>query len=233
MMFRIIILLFLSFFGCTLYAQDAIRLSADFSIKQKDQTGKGQLVTGTVYFDKKIQKICYQVDYPDPAFWLIKDSIFYEFNADTQFVKSSTAPYNPAFSIYQTILTDNFDDLGLKAMGFKIGSVEKVDTMVITEWLPNNNFKKYLGKVLLSHSNRKINAAVFFDAQGSIISKEQYKKIQLIQDQWIPTEIVSVSYKKEQVETIKITSLRNIQFNETTHNNFYDFAVPLLDALPK
>lgn len=232
-MVRIIILLFLSFFGCTLYAQDAIRLSADFSIKQKDQTGKGQLVTGTLYFDKKIQKICYKVDYPEPAFWLVKDSMFYEFNADTQFVKLSTAPYSPAFSIYQTILTDNFDDLGLKTMGFKIGSVEKIDTMVVTEWLPNNNLKKHLGKVLLSHSNRKINAAVFFDAQGSIVSKEQYKKIQLIQDQWIPTEVVSISYKKEQVETIKITSLRNIRFNETSNNNFYDFAVPLQDALPK
>jgi hypothetical protein len=233
MILRSILLFFLFFSLSLLHAQDAVRLSAEFSIKQKDQTGKGQLVTGTVYFDKKIQKICYKVDYPEPAFWLVKDSMFYEFNADTQFVKLSTAPYSPAFSIYQTILTDNFDDLGLKAMGFKIGSVEKVDTMVITEWLPDNNLKKHLGRVLLSHSSRKINAAVFFDAQGSIISKEQYKKIQLIQDQWIPTEIVSVSYKKEQVETIKITSLRNIQFNETTHNNFYDFAVPVLDALPK
>jgi hypothetical protein len=118
-------------------------------------------------------------------------------------------------------------------MGFKIGSVEKVDTMVVTEWLPDNKLKKHLGKVLLSHSNRKINAAVFFDTEGSVTSKEQYRKIQLIQDQWIPTEIVSVSYKKEQVETIKITSLRNIQFNETSNNNFYDFAVPLLHALPK
>lgn len=223
--FLTLVLFSLFVYSTPTQAQDNYRLSADFSIKQKE-AGKGQLVTGKVYFDQKVQKLFYQIQFPQPAFWLVKDSMFYSMGTDTQLVKSTAHPYSPTFSIYQTILSRDFDDLGLKRLGFTIGTVEKADSIVITEWLPNEKNKNLLGKILLSHKDRMIEKAAFFDPKGNLISKEQYKNLQLIDDEWVPTEVTAITYKDGAMQSIKITSLRNIQFNEKGNDRYYDFPIP-------
>jgi len=219
-------LTFLVSICCHLPAQESIRMTAGFSIKQK-QGEKGQLVTGQLYYDKKIQKIFYQISYPEPSFWLVVDSFFYEMDKDTVLIKQSKAAYLPVFSIYQQILDNNLKDFGLKKLDFYIANIDKMnDSTVVTEWRPNKKWEKKLGKIVLSHTSRKLTGAVFFDPSGNIISKEFYKKAQLMLDMWVPTEIINLR-NIDGIDFYSVTTLRNIIFNETSNEKYYNFPLPV------
>jgi hypothetical protein len=220
------------FLSLNLPAQETVRLHAGFSIKQTDGD-KGQLVTGQVFFDKKIQKLCYKIDFPEHGFWVQKDTLSYEFGVDTHLVKITTTAFNPAFSVFQLILNDDFDDLGLKKLGFKPANIEKIDSTVIVEWAPDKKWEKKLGKVLISSIHKKINAVVYFSPSGEVLSKEQYNKPVLMAGRWIPTQIISVIPTNNGKDKIKITTLRNIKINEPTDDFFYDFPLPAVDTTPK
>jgi hypothetical protein len=206
--------------------QDVVRLSADFTIKQK-QGDKGQLVKGKVYYDKNYQKLFYKIDFPEPEFWLIKDTTFYQFSSDTVLKKVTHFPYNASFAIYTTILNNDFNDLGLSKLGFKINEITETDDGVITEYLPSERLGKSLGKVLLHHEEKQLKAAVFFDIDNNLLSKEQYKDLQVIDDILVPGQVTALTYnKEEEVEMIKITLLQNVQFNDTQNERLYNFPVP-------
>ena len=215
------------FFYAPLHGQEAVRLFARYSIKQK-AGDKGQLVTGEVYFDKKVRKLCYKVQYPEPSFRIIQDSTLFEFSSDTQLVRTSAIQYNPTFSIYQMLLVDPSTDLGLKKLGFRAGKVEKMDSTVIVEWLPAPKWDKKLGKVLVSSVHKRVNAVVYFTPDGQVAAGEQYNQPVWINDRWLPTQMISiVPGNNKAPDQITITSLSQLLINDTEHRFFYDFPLPV------
>jgi hypothetical protein len=206
-------------------ASDPFRMSADFTIKQREGE-KGQLVTGKAYLDKKVGKLCYHIQFPEPGYWVMQDSFLYEFDQHMVLVEKRPMLYHPGLSLYSLILTRSLDDLGLKETGFTVQSLEtQGDSLAIAEWVPPPSLRKKIGKAFLTHKRKMLHAAAFFDAKDHLVARVYYQKTELVDGIPVPVETLSIAYTEEG-ERMTLTRLKNVVFNEMDNDLLYNFPLP-------
>lgn len=201
------------------------RYKSDFSIKEKE-TGQdqGRLIMGTVYFDKNLHKTLYDIRFPEPEQWLIRDTFMYRKKADT-LVSQQVVPPVGEFSIFNLILSQQLQDFGLVKMGYTPGMVQQDGEQVISRWLPPEKLKAYLGEVSIAQENKRLTAAAFYDKAQKLISKFYFKDYSIQDGLPVPGKIYQIFYR-ETGEFIRIMTLKNILINQTDEATTYDFVVP-------
>lgn len=211
---------------CALTATaQAYRFRADFSWKEKQADGTSSLTMGTAYYDKTLQKIVYDVSFPQKMVLIAQDTSLYRVmqGKPVQRVQTGTSVQ---FSLFALILNGGLPYFGLQQSLYTMGNVQKNGTQVITEWLPNAKMAKKMGKVLLSQENKQLSGVVFYSPQGEITTKEFFRQYVQQQGVSVPTELIQIGYVggKEQK---KMTNFRNIIINEKGNDAMYNYAIPV------
>lgn len=216
----------LLFAPLTLGAQEFFRFRADFSIKEKT-TGapQGQLVTGTVYFDKNVHKINHEVRFPERERWLVHDTTLYRVVADTLAERRSILPMSE-FSIYNTILSQQLSDFGLGKGGYTLGSVEDAEGgKVISTWLPPAQLKQLLGKVVVVQEQKRVTGVAFYDQNEQLQGKFYFRDYVLVNDLPVPSKIYQILNKPDG-EFTRILEFKNVVINQPGDDEKYDFPLP-------
>lgn len=221
MSFRLILLIF----ACNLTisnanAQHFYRIRADFSVKQKDISGKQMLRLGTVFYDLNNKTIVLKNSFPTNEVVAQQDSFSYILE-NGKLVNKFQSIVPVYFSIFHLSLSNKLENFGLDRMGYTMQEIKKEKGLVMSSWIPQDRLKKYVGKVLVSTKNKQLYAIVFLNPKGELIAKNFYRKYVNINGFVFPKEIVRIQYigKKESYE---LTTYKNIILNEFNANEeFY------------
>lgn len=223
---RFALLALMLFGGKSLYAQtEFYRFKSDFSIKEKE-AGKdqGRLITGAIYYDKNLHKTVYQIRFPEPEKWMVRDTFMYRMKADT-LVSQQMVPPVGEFSIFNMILSQQLNDFGLAKVGYTPGEVQQEGNQVISKWLPPEQLKAHLGPVSMAQENKRLSAAAFYDKDEHLISKFYFQDYSVQNGLPVPGKIYQIFYRPEG-EFVRIMTLKNILINQANEDSTYDFATP-------
>ena len=200
------------------------RIRTDFTIKAKSPAGEQRLTVGKLFYDKNVKQIVYDINFPEKEIWVQRDTILYKI-VNSKVIGKQRIPAGIEFSIYNLVLNGNLNDYGLKKTKFKIRKVEKSDNNVISTWEPPFEFKKYLGDILLSIVDQRLNGIVFKNNAGEIVSRQFFRNYKKVNGLSFPQEIYRENYVNGQKD-IELTTFTNILVNDLSGENKYDFKIP-------
>jgi hypothetical protein len=223
---RFILLFVLALLAKVSQAQSEFyRFKSDFSIKEKE-AGKdqGRLITGAIYYDKNLHKTVYNIRFPEPEQWLVRDTFMYRMKADT-LVSQQIVPPVGEFSIFNMILSQQLNDFGLAKVGYTPGDVQQDGNQVISQWLPPDQYKAYLGPVSMAQENKRLVAAAFYDKEKKLISKFYFQDYSVQNGLPVPGKIYQIYYR-EAGEFVRVMTLKNIIINQADEDSTYDFNTP-------
>ncbi len=216
-----------AFFGTSvLQAQsDFYRFKSDFSIKEKETAkDQGRLVTGSIYYDKNLQKTAFYVRFPEIETWLVRDTFMYCIRADTVALQKVVSPLNE-FSIFNLILSQQLSDFGLSRMGYTPGDVQQDGEQVISEWIPPESHKTKAGKLMLAQQNKRLKAVAIRTVDGKDAAKIYFQDYTMQNGLPVPGKIYQMFYL-ETGEFVRIITIKNIIINQIDEDNNYDFSIP-------
>ena len=203
----ILILLILTLLPEINFGQQFFRISADFSIKEKIADGTSRLIVGKVYYDLSAEKIIYDISFPEPETWVLKDTTLYRFQSNELLGKSSSFVI-PTSSFFHFTLSGQLANFGLRNSGFTIIDVAKKEDQILTTWEPEEEkVKSSLGKVIMSNLDKKLQAIAFYNPDNDLLSKQFYKNYTNVSGCEVPTEITQINYH-EQGQNYQVTSYK-------------------------
>ena len=201
------------------------RFKSDFSIKEKETSkDQGRLITGTIYFDRNLQKTVYDIRFPEPEQWLVRDTFMYRMRADT-LVSQQKVPPVGEFSIFNMILSQQLIDFGLAKVGYTPGEVQQDGIQVIAKWMPPEQLKDYLSPVSMAMENKRLTAVAFYDQTDKVISKFYFQEYTVQNGLPVPNKIYQIFYR-ETGEFVRLMTLKNIIINQADEDKIYDFDPP-------
>lgn len=210
-------------FNFEAFSQPYFRIQADFSIKEK--SGASSILTiGTIYYDSNVHTIVYDINFPEKEKIIISDSTITKVK-NNKVVSVSKSPDIVTFSIYNLILSGNFLNYGLSKSNFKISKIEKENGTVISTWSPPKQFASKKGNMMLSQKDNILNGIISFSTDNKILSKQIFEEYQSIQNMKFPMKIVQFIYTNN-VESTKITTFKNVVFNNLKNDEIYNFKLP-------
>lgn len=207
------------------YGQIFSRVEADFSLKEKRIDGSKSLTMGSVYFDKNVGQIVFDIKFPESFVVVINDSLMLKIK-DHQVVDRKLAQGIVYFSIFNLSLNGNLPYFGLKDSPYELTNIEKENDMVISTWdFPELKNK---GKMMLSQKNKKLFGVVSFAGQDTVISKQFFENYINIDGVDFPQRVVQFMYLAGE-EDIKITNYKNVIINNEENEEFYNYPVPYFE----
>lgn len=206
------------FSGDYLFSQAYFRISADFSIKDKNPQGS-EFYKGKVYYDKEFKKIIYQVSFPEKKTLVLADTQMYVLK-NQKIVSQNFTPSTNKFTIFNLALSGNLKNYGLDKTGYYINSIEESVDQTIIEWLPPEQLKDKLGKAILSLKNDQLFGIVLFKPNGEIMGKRFYQDYISVKGLPFPQKVIQVSYLHG-TEFYKITTFKNIKIDELENDEMY------------
>lgn len=220
MRFRLNIIFYLFFLLLSYsgFSQAYFRISADFSIKDKNPKGS-EFYKGKVYYDKEYGKIIYEVTFPEPKTLVLADTQMYVLE-NKQVVSKSFTPSTNKFTIFNLALSGDLKNFGLDKSGYYINSIEESEDQTIIEWLPPTALEDKLGKAVLSLKNDQLFGIVLFKPNGEIMGKRFYKNYVSVNGLPFPKKIIQISYLHG-TEYYKITTFENIEIDELENDEMY------------
>ncbi len=201
------------------YGQFYFRIEADVSMKVKPVGEKGQLILGKVYYDRSTKKMVYDVRFPEREVWVMQDTLAHTF-VDGELVK--TDHLNPFIesTIFHKVLEGKLTDYGMRDSFYKVGKVEREEDMVITTWIPPENFP-FQGKVLTSNKNNLLHGVAILDEAENVMSRQIFRNYTSVSGLMIPAEMIQVLYRDGQ-EVFQTINLTNILINNIGNESFYN-----------
>lgn len=193
-------------------------------IKAKSPDGQQQLTIGKVFYDKNVNQIFYEISFPEKEIWVQKDTILYKI-VNSKVIGKQGIPSMIEFSVFNLVLNGNLSDYGLKKTKFKVKKVEKIRDKVISTWEPPDDFKKLFGDVLLSNENQQLNAIVFKNVAGEVVSRQFFRNYIKVKGLSIPEEIVRENFINGQ-KAYELTTYSNILVNDLSGENKYNYKIP-------
>ncbi len=208
-------------------AQDYYRFKADFSIKEKFiNEEKGQLITGTVYFDGNTKKVCHDIRFPARERWVNQDTLMYRLVNDTLAGRRATIPF-AEFSMYKMILSQQLSDFGLSKNGYTLKNVENGDNGQTTStWAPEDAFKELIGNIVIVQEKKQVSAMAVYSPTDTLTAKYYFKEYQLVEGLPVPTKIYQIFYFKDGREQNRIITYKNVIINQEDEDEIYDFRLP-------
>jgi hypothetical protein len=226
------------------HAQQFYRLRADVSIKEKLANGTTRLSVGTAYYDKLYGKIVYKFTFPQPETIIIQDTSVYRLDQKGKLLEVQKSIILPEFTIFHLALTNRLSDYGMKSPDtggyelYKMAKVEKQNNKVISTWMPNDpSLNQYLGKLLMSNVNKRLEAIAMYGPDGGLLSRQFFKEYKNIKGVEYPTKVTQLTYSTKSTggNTLQQTTYSNILIDQTDEDAIYRHPIPLsqLPALRK
>jgi len=199
-------------------SQAYFRISADFSIKDKNPKGS-EFYKGKVYYDKEFKKIIYHVDFPERKTLVLADTQMYVL-VNKKIESQSFTPSTNKFTIFNLALSGDLKNYGLDKTGYYINSIEESEDQTIIEWLPPEGLEDKLGKAVISLKNDQLFGIVLFKPNGEIMGKRFYQNYVSVNGLPFPEKVIQVSYLHGE-EYYKITTFENIKIDELENEEMY------------
>ncbi len=221
---KIFLFVFLIFSLQSFVAQNYYRIRVDMTVKKRFPDGKFSLNKGTVYYDKSTGKLVSDVWFPEKETYVMIGKMLYIVKNDKLFnVMQNPTP--PETSIFALVLKNAIQYYGLENSGYQLTDVEEDGGLVISTWMPPEQFKKVVGKILIANKDGLITGIIFYNTEDKIVSKQFFENYQNIQGIHFPTRMVQFFYDEKGNETIQKTEFKNIIIDEEGNDRFYDFPV--------
>jgi hypothetical protein len=215
-------LLFL--FSQKMQGQNYYRLRVDITVKKRYHDGKFSLVKGTVYYDNTTGKMVTDIWFPEKEQYVMLGKMVYVIK-NGKLISASENPMPPETTIFALVLKNSIQYYGLENSDFKLSDVQEDGDLVISTWLPPDNLKTVIGKILIANKNGLITGIIFYNAEGKIVSKQFFEEYRNINGIMFPTRMIQFFYDEQGNETIQKTEFKNIVIDEKDHDNFYDFPI--------
>ena len=220
-LFLIIVFTVVPFHLC---AQQFHRIKADYSIKYKDAQGNEVLQMGVVFYDINTKKIVMKNGFPVREILVQKDSTIYQIR--NEHLMSSSKSYALAdLSIYHLALTGNLTNYGLNKAGFTLDTVKNDKGLILTTWLPPQNLKYILSKILLSTKEKQLFGIVYLNPNEKIIAKHLFRDYTNISGFDFPREVLVITYEGDK-EVFNLTKYSKIVIDGTNNEEYYDYKIP-------
>ncbi len=207
-----------------IFAQEIVRLEADFSIKTKLPDGSGELIMGTVFYDKNFSKLVYNVHFPNEEVWIMTDTVLCRIAANGETIKQF-APFFAKLSIFHLAMEGNLNDFGLKKSAFEFQKVEKENDMVISTWLPPAKFRNIAGKIMISNKAKTLFGLIIFGTDEKILSKQFFENYSTTAGITFPMQIIQFHYS-DLGEILTKTTFKNLKTNNYENNLYYNYPIP-------
>lgn len=227
-----LIFIFISFFNSS-KAQQFYRFKADVSIKDKLSNGTYRLTMGKVYYDKIYKKIVYKLIFPKKETMVVQDTTMYTLNDKNVIISSSRTFLIPEFTAFHLALAGQLFDYGLKPKNnekslFKIGKIEKTSTGVLTTWIPSEDqYKKVFGNIQMQTVNKRLDAMIFYNPKGVVVSQQFFKKYVNVKGVEFPTEVTMISISEKGEKNIQLTTYKNVVIDQTNEDEIYRYKLPI------
>lgn len=217
-----------------LMGQYFFRVKADISIKEKNVDGSLKLIIGSVYYDSNYKKIIYEISFPEKETWVLQDTSYYLYKEGVLVERSVSLIY-PEFSVFHLVLQGGLKDYGLGDHPvIRLKDIEKTDDGLVKTFGPTTGYEENLGIVKMLTRNRRLEAVLFYNVQGRLMSRQFFEEYQVVKGLEFPSKILQFAYPDPEVYpelnaedyTIIQTSFSNIQINRTDEEYIYNFPVP-------
>ena len=232
----ITILLVFLHISATVSAQKFYRFKADVSIKDKLADGTYRLTMGQVYYDKIYKKVVYKLKFPKKETMVVQDTTMFTLDHSNNLLGSSRTVLIPEFTVFHLALTNQLSNYGLKASDeqavYKVGKVEKTNKGILTTWIPaDDRLKKLFGDIKMLKKDKRLDAMIFYDAKGKIVSRQFFKDYVNVKGVEFPQEVTMVSYDFEGKKNIQLTTYKNIQIDQSDEDNMYRYRIPITKSV--
>lgn len=214
-------ILLISFWAAVGTAQSGYRIKSDFLFKVKNPDSTFNLSKGVVYYDKNIKKLVFDLTFPEREIKVTKDTLVYTFRADTLYSIEKNL-LSPEFTLFNYLLTDQFQTYGIDDNFFSADKVERSKGMVITHWKPKGKIGEIIGEIIIAQKQKRLYSVLIKNPEMKIINRQIFKNYQTIKGTTLPTEILSV-FHVDSSKYMQVTSLKNAVINETINDHIYDF----------
>ena len=219
--FYIFLLTFLVFHG-TGFSQDYFRIQADITVKISSSDGTKSLTRGTVYYDKNIKELIYDISFPRNEKWLSKDTSMYKYSKDT-LIQRITIPSINEFTVFHLALNSGLTDYGLKKSNYNISKVEKQGDLVLSYWKIPEQFNFMMDHVVIAKKDNRLESVVIVGENQEIMSKQFFRNYITIDAFEFPQQIVQILYDSSGNENYQITDFGNIKVNDMANTQLYHF----------
>lgn len=211
----------------TAAAQTPYRITAGISIKEKKASGEASLVVGTVYFDTHTDKLVYDITFPAPEVWVFHDSSMYKITKDS----TSRLPSNALLiemSIFNLALNGSLDVFGLDTTQLKpVSTTLTEDNLVVSSWKPKNKqLRNIVSKVELAKRDKLLMGVSMYAANEQLMMKQIIRKYEMNISIPFPQDILQITYSPEAKEDYRVTTFRNIRYDEAGNDAMYDYPLP-------
>lgn len=128
-------------------------------------------------------------------------------------------------SIYY-FLKGNANDLGLKALGFKLNSSKIDKEYLVTNWLPSVEYMKYFSTVELVFKQNAPIYIKFIGTNAKVVKKSYYYNYKKIYNLNFPETITNIYFNDKGDSSIEKVSYSNLKLNTEANNSYFDFIIP-------
>jgi hypothetical protein len=215
------------------YSQRLYRIRANVSIKEKLPNGKYRLTVGLVYYDKLYGKTVYKLTFPRKETLILQDTTVYRLDKQGNLMDVQRSVVLSEFTIFHLALTNRLSDFGLKNNTYelyKMTKVEKVEGKVLSTWMPAEQANsKYLGKILMSNTNKRLEAIAIYGPGERLLSRQFFRDYIQINGLEFPTQVTQMAYSiKEGVGTnLQQTTYSNVVIDQNDEDEIYRHPVPV------
>ncbi len=217
-----ILILPVCLFVKTSQAQYYFRIECDISIKGKTGSGETSLVMGRVFYDRNINKLVYDLNFPEKETWVMRDTIVYVHRQGGLETTRGMEQFNQS-TVFFKILEGQLNNYGLRGSTYTVEDVKRDGDLVITTWKPPSNSKTQ-DRIYTSTANDALYGVVITDPAGEIVSRQLFQKYTTVRGLRIPTEIIQVLYRGGS-EDYQVFTLSNIRINHQGNENMYNYPV--------
>lgn len=217
------------------FSQQFYRFKAEVSIKDKLSDGSYRLTMGNVYYDKIYKKIVYDLHFPKKETIVVQDTTMYKIENGkvTGTVKTVLIP---DFTVFNLALTSKLSNYGLQSEEgkavYKIGKVEKTAKGVVTTWVPTEErLKKVFGNIQMLKVDKRLDAMVFYDSKGKIVSRQFFKNYINVKGIEFPQEVTMISYAADGKQNLQLTTYKNVKIDQSDEDNMYRYRIPLTKSV--
>ena len=168
-------ILFLFVFITNSFGQDYFRFRSDFTLKEVSSIGDSierRLIIGSCTFDNKINKLTYNLTFPQAEQWIIQDTFVYTLR-EGKLIDKTTAPYITEHSIFKMLLAQSLNDFGLIKSGYKIDNVKRLGEEVYITYLPPDEYLDALGPLVLIKEKRFLKGVIYYEPNGNMMFRQQ------------------------------------------------------------
>lgn len=225
------------FTSSTGFAQKFYRFKADVTVKDKLANDTYRLTMGKVYYDKIYQKIVYDLKFPKKEILVVQDTTMFKINDKGLLESSNRTLLMPEFTVFHLALTGKLFDYGINAMKseksiYKVGDVQKTDKGIKTTWVPADDyFAKYFGNIVMLNKDKRLDAMVFYNVEGKIVSRQFFKKYTNAKGIQFPQEVTMISYGEDGTKNIQLTTYKNVVIDQPDEDEKYRYRIPITKSV--